>query len=72
MNLTAHKQIANSLNTSNAALKQMHKICAKHSGPSSELSVQIKELLNSLSSVKQQLLADAEQITQPHINPYGK
>jgi hypothetical protein len=72
MDLTTHKQLAIFLSTSKAALRQMHKLCVKYSGPDSKQSVQIKGLLKSLNSVKEHLLADAEQITQTHINPYGK
>jgi hypothetical protein len=72
MDLTTHKQLAIFLNTASAALRQMHKVCVKGSGPDSKQSVQIKGLLKSLSSVKEHLLTDAKQITQTHINPYGK
>jgi hypothetical protein len=72
MKLQPHQKLAQLLNTANASLKQMHKTCAKHSGPESEITSQIKELLNSLSCIKQHLLADLDQSNNPHINPYGK
>jgi hypothetical protein len=72
MELETHKQLAPLINTSNATLKKLQKICAKHDGPKSEISSEIKELLSLLGSVKQRLITDLGQITKTHINPYGK
>jgi hypothetical protein len=72
MDLSAHKKLAALISTSNASLKQMRTICAKNEGTNSGIPNQIKDLLESLTSVKQQLLTDLDKINKPHINPYGK
>lgn len=72
MELSTHKKLAALINTTNANAKQIHKICVKNQGSGSVLVGQLKVLLDSLTSVKQQLLEDLEKESKPYINPYDR